>query len=203
MSKNNNYLYLSLVFIATLYANSCGPIKGGSTTSGSSCLISQVSEDDSITHTAVTRSGGFDELAQSFTATDNSTISNIKVKLIQDGTIATTTQTVTISLYSNNSGTPGSALASSSLAVGYISSTASTYTFTLNSSVTLSSSTIYWIVIKGNYTHTSNTTNLIRWIGTSGSTDRYTSGQAMQDSGGGWSSPFGTTKDFVFQVGCE
>jgi len=161
-------------------------------------LAQSVEVDTALTHeipsgSSVTVRAMAAKVAQSFTISDGPW--NAGEIVVSIGKKNTPASGVTVGLYSNSGGNPGTQLASGTIAAADVPYDAGWVTCTLSSPVTLSNSTTYWIVIDyagglstGDYYYISADTEA-----------GYTSGQAKLYNGSAWV-VCPTASDIPFQV---
>ncbi len=190
-----------LSFLATMMG--CG------TTSSSSCLVNLGTDTDGAEREV--RNASSLDYAQSFYLSSDSTVSNVSVYLAKTGTFDTTTGGDTLKIYlasDSGSTSPGTTLSSieslSATDLNNIGTSSAYQKVTFDSSLSLSASTTYWVIVEGGYS--ANATKYVRWLGNS--TNTYTSGLAMEKAAGVWSNvpdSSGTKalKDFMIRVGCD
>jgi hypothetical protein len=138
-----------------------------------------VTQDQSITSVTGAADKSFSQttwLAQKFTAGTSGRLTKLDINLKND---ASATGTVLISIYSDNGGSPGTLLATSSVPAASITSSYAYLSFRFASAPVLTATSVYWIVANvqavgsGSY----------KWSSSTSATTAKTSA----DSGGTWS----------------
>lgn len=121
---------------------------------------------------------GGTSVAQSFIVNKNGKAISFSVKLQRQGTFQVGMHTITGTIEGNtlnglNLGEPDDKPmgTSASLDVSQVSVAGDTYTFKFDKEISLSTSTIYWLRLKGSYPL--STTNYISWSGYDGKTGKY------------------------------
>lgn len=139
-----------------------------------------VAQDQAITSTTGAADQSFSQtvlLAQQFTAANSGRLTKLDIRLKND---AAATGTVVISLYTDNSGEPGTLVASTSVAPASITDSYAYLSFRFASAPSLTASTVYWIVASVQATGSGS----YKWSSTTSATTALSS----SDSGGTWNS---------------
>lgn len=149
------------------------------------------------------QTNNWSSIAQSFTATSDLSITTVSALLAKTGTLSDLS-TITIAIHSDDSGVPSAtALASGSRTMSQLSTTAGFTSFTMSSTVSLTSGTVYWIVASAGYTPSD--TNIVKWSAYDSSLGGYSGGQAKyKDGSSNWVSlNVGEFRDLAFVVPCS
>lgn len=139
-----------------------------------------VTQDQTITSTTGAADKSFStvtRLAQKFTAGTTGRLTKLDINLKND---ASATGVILVCLYSDNSGSPGTLLATTSLAASSLTSSYVYNTFRFASAPAVTATTVYWIVAYVQETGTGS----YKWSSTTTATTAKTS----TDSGVTWSS---------------
>lgn len=135
-----------------------------------------------------------DKLAQSFKITSASSIGSVKVWLRK---IGNPSGNLTVKIYTNSSGNPGSLVTngtSQTLAASKLSSLYDYFEFKFSTPPSLSANTTYWLVLET--TGSASSANYVRW-GTDKSTPSYADGELKVYASSVWSV---ANRDAFFQV---
>ena len=101
-------------------------------------------------------------------------------------------------IYSNNAGVPGSIVANGAtdkIDASTISTTAAVYTFNMTVDASLSTGTVYWLVMKADYSQ--DATNYIQWH--QKVADNYAGGDGARWDGSTWT-VYNPVRDFYFEM---
>ena len=134
------------------------------------------------------------KIAQSFTPGSNQNLFAIDVVLVAIGTVPGST--IYLTLHDNNAGAPAAAelARSSSVSAGSFASTATvTVRFLFPTRPALTSGTVYWFTLNGDFAVSA--TNYLRIYGNAAS--GYAGGQALRYNGSAWVAP-ATVADLYF-----
>ncbi|MCC7440682.1 MAG: hypothetical protein IT285_03550 [Bdellovibrionales bacterium] len=140
-----------------------------------------------------------DELAQSFELDETATFTKARLFLARVGAPGSTIQ---VSFQANLSGEPAGTDINSAIAeISPDDISSSTYTtFTLDTSITLTAGTTYWLVLKANYP--ASAANYVEWQGAA--SDEFDGGQAKEENAGGTAfAASGSLSDFAFGAACQ
>lgn len=135
-----------------------------------------------------------DKLAQSFKITSASTIGSIKLWLRK---IGTPTGNLTVNIYADSAGSPGSLVTngtSQTLAASKLATLYDYFEFKFSTPPSLSANTTYWIVLET--TDSASSSNYVRW-GTDKSNPGYLDGELKVYASSAWSA---ISRDAFFQV---
>lgn len=145
-SKSNNG---SSPTLTTKLQSSAAPAVGASyTTVGAGEIVLRNGSNDNI------------KLGAKFTQSGAKTLAHALLRLKRNGALAS--GTLTLELYADSSGPTGSALASATLDLSKVStSDYENYLFTFAATYELVNSTVYWLVLTGDYTESA--TDNITW----------------------------------------
>ncbi len=198
-------LYALFGFLASLW---------GCAASTNSCDINMGTTNDGAEREV--RDTGTLDYAQSFQVSKTTDVSSVHIYIYRSGNPTaldfSNGDTLNVYIATDNSGEPSSTAYSSSVSFNYQSlNNLSTLTpaylqASFSSSVSLTASTTYWVVIAGGYG--ANLNSYVVWRGNS--TNEYDDGKAMEYDGTNWAdvpddgakTP-ATIKDFLIKVGCD
>lgn len=144
---------------------------------------SQTTDDGFASSSGLRYDSSLERLGQSFQTGLAGPLPFIDLKLQRNGTVS---GRIWCTLEANSSGAPsGTALATSDkLDVSNISTTAGAIRFVFRTPATLTASTTYWLVLRGDYTI--STSNYIAWLRKL-TTNPYANGTAATYNGSSWS----------------
>lgn len=173
--------------------NNSGAVTGSAfSANGSNTDPNQENDSGSPTHNInFANTTATEDFAQSFTVSTTTTINKLELYLRKVGTPSD----VTVRIYNNGSGVPGTTeLASGTLSAGSVSTTYSWMNIPLSSNPTLTSGTTYWFVID------SSSTNSSRYYQIGANDAGYINGVVKVGKSSSWVNASPSTLDSFFRI---